>query len=52
MANVIFLRKGDQHTYPVPRVQLKVGAVNVMKLESLNNTKVSRLFKQQEENKK
>ena len=51
MANVIFLRKGDQHTYPIPRVNMTVGKVNTTKLEALNTTKVERLFKQQEENK-
>ena len=52
MANAIFLRKGDQHTYPVPRVNITVHKVDAMKIENLNTVKVGRLFKQQQEDNK
>lgn len=51
MANVIFLRKGNRHTYPVPQINFTVGKMNSTKLKALNTTKVEQLFKQQEENK-
>lgn len=51
MANVIFLRKGNRHTYPIPQTNFTVGKVNSTKLQALNTTKVKQLLKQQEENK-
>lgn len=51
MANVIFLRKGNRHTYPNPQINFTVGKVNSTQLKALNTAKVKQLFKQQEKNK-
>ena len=46
MANVIFLRKGDRHTYPIPRTNYTVGKIDTSKLGDIKTVRVEQLFKQ------